>query len=531
MNLTSELMRKLEQEVFIHDRVELNCDSFSLIRKVVRMLIPILIDSDKTEIAEQLKINLLKMLSVPERNWEGVFENIPFFENERVISRVIGDYFLELYHEARDEIESSTKFYSVMYREVFKYLSDIKNKKFKIYCHRRERECYESILLELLPAEELDNIFLHNFTDYRNSASFDVLVRVGAIRNYGWSAMPSALVRTPKYRVLKQFIWNGINDDEECFADPVDKIRSIYTFKSAESRFKWKRNITSVNSEISPEIESTLDLIELEDELIVFRVRPSSEATEAICIEFDNEKAILVRPRSQIHIWNSHALDSNSVMQTLKADSLENNIDRGCFFVVNEVTDIDVGGIKVGESPCANIWKSVLSSQPSYTLASRLRQNNLNLIDLESRILGWSQPNDTVIHAPQKREHFLILLRSMKVSLLNQLKIEDHEFSKWCNLAWKEVSASRGKANLHGRVKNEIIDDFLSGILKDNSEHINSKCMRNHMFRYVFFEAGLSGVVSFYPIFSVDCRAATDKKIDQIMLLSAVESMDLNKQN
>jgi len=517
----TEFIKAQKVQGLRYECVELECESFSLVRRVTRKLITVLQEVEQPDIADHLKINLFKTLYTPTNNWDEIFEDIPLFDSEFRMKRTHGDEFLDLYHHARDELDAVKQYGSILYSEFCKYINEICNFDFRIFCHRRERDCYEELLAEVIPYADTERLFLHNLTDYRNSAPFDILIRVGSIRSFGWSAIPNMLIRTPKYKLLKQFVWKGGLNDEGAFVNPVDLIGSIFSLEPALPLYDWYTKITNVTSSIPPpEIELSTELPELEDELIALNRGNIKGSIPAISLEFDCHRAVLFRLGAEIHIWNSREIIFSKSLIKIKAEELENEINENCYFIVTDMKNVDVGDVNVEISPFADKWQQVLSMKDTYALAKRLKSLNLNW--------GWSLPNDSVIHAPQRKEHFFILLNGLKNELSSRFSIAELEFTKWCKLAWSEISRSRGRANLHGKVKKEIFDESLISVLSSRKDEINDKCALGQMFRLRITSQEIKGILSFYPIIATESNfLVPENKLEEFMPLHVRENMRL----
>ncbi|MBM4225383.1 MAG: hypothetical protein FJ167_11525, partial [Gammaproteobacteria bacterium] len=95
-------------------------------------------------------------------------------------------------------------------------------RRFKIFCHRKAREHFDTLDPSMLAVPLDDSSFLHSVRDYAAADSFDALIKVGPLRSKGWGAAPDAIRSAPKFETLIQFVWSGCADDPRFGYDPVE---------------------------------------------------------------------------------------------------------------------------------------------------------------------------------------------------------------------------------------------------------------------------------------------------------------------
>ena len=169
--------------------------------------------------------------------------------------------------------------------------------------------------------------------------------------------------------------------------------------------------------------------------------------------------------------------------------------------------DPDLGSLRAGDGSYSRIWKARLREEHRRDpngLVGRLLEAGLDLHHLGSAVRNWWRPPSTVIHAPQQRKHFEILVRVLGL---------DHDPSAsqrvkrrpWWQYAWTEIGRSRGEAIQTGMQEHEIVDEQLFALLRELQPTIRASAADGQVFD-VELPPGraLAGVVRFYPVCSVD---------------------------
>src|SRR5262249_42711522 len=103
------------------------------------------------------------------------------------------------------------------------FIEDLLNKdvSFKIYCHPHARVHFETLSPQFGDALCSTELFLHSLRQYRETKPFDLLIKMGPLRTYGWGSVPDALLTAPRFGTLAQFVWSGSRDDSNFGYDPI----------------------------------------------------------------------------------------------------------------------------------------------------------------------------------------------------------------------------------------------------------------------------------------------------------------------
>src|SRR5262249_33426726 len=115
---------------------------------------------------------------------------------------------------------------------------------FKIYCHRRAQQYFESIPIPPDDPPISENAFLHSLLEYRDAPPFDALVKFGPLRARGWGSAPDAVLNAPRFGTLVQIVWSGSNDDSDFGFDPVLPAKDQSTIDGARGYLNWVTRAT-----------------------------------------------------------------------------------------------------------------------------------------------------------------------------------------------------------------------------------------------------------------------------------------------
>jgi hypothetical protein len=310
---------------------------------------------------------------------------------------------------------------------------------FRIYCHRSARQQFLSLLdPDLEDHSTSEERFLHSFRDYRDSRPFDILLKVGPLRTEGWGSSPSALFSAPRYGKLLQIVWAGTADDPRFGVDPVlGDVREILRPQPSSTLelaggICWKLNIRNLGS-----MDDRLSEVPADDlSLVSFREIAAFEARRpALLLLLEGGRAVLYPPNATVLVFDPSASADSAVSEA----QVNEDVAPGMFLIWPRVQEETSGRMTAAfGGNHFTVWKSILKeelSRDAVGLITRLRAAGLHLTHLESAARHWVRDPTSVIHAPQIRRHFVIL---MKV-----LGVDDR---RAITAAWHEVAQSRGEA-------------------------------------------------------------------------------------
>jgi len=396
----------------------------------------------------------------------------------------------------------------------------------RIYCHKRATEYYES----LSPEVQLEpRTFLHSVKDYRETEPFEVLIKMGPLRPRGWGSIPDAVLTAPRFGTLVQIAWSGSADEDGFGFDPVcADVGQVPApgpsqpaeSKSLSSRIAWKRT----SSSIGPEVSDSGAEYEYDELKYFHALSRGTEMHRATLVQIDEEDGILYPPHSQVPTFDPTPNVEAPFGYKLAGETLTEDM----FVISPRLGEADLGGTKAGEGYYSRIWKECLRKKLQYTpndLMRRLREGGIELRNLRSCIRQWSRPPSTVIHAPQLRRHFEILINALKIEEDINKSESSHLKRPWWEYAWDEIGSARGEAIQTGKQEHEIIDEQLFAILGDLLPEIKDHARNETIFvLQIPPDKPLQGAVQFYRVLSIEEGfLAPDTFLKVIADLDAIE--------
>jgi hypothetical protein len=313
----------------------------------------------------------------------------------------------------------------------------------------------------------------------------------------------------PRFGTLAQVVWAGCADEEDFGYDPVAppsaNTGSPRTSKTDEDEIyragvRWTRTIVRRgNSSETSDGESDID------ELVLFRqLSHASEMRHATLVQIDDEDGILFPPHSKIPTFDSARDAGDSIAYRLAGETLT----EGMFLIWPVLGELDLGGVHAGEGHYSRVWKERLREKFKYTpndLLRQLRDGGIDLRNLRSCVRQWCKPPSTVIHAPQQRTHFEILIKVLGIQHDSGAANSRALHRPWWEYAWSEIGHTRGQAIQSGLQEHEITDEQLFVILQDLLPELRN-CAKTQDFFQIEIPADqpLQGVVRFYKVRSIE---------------------------
>lgn len=393
---------------------------------------------------------------------------------------------------------------------------------FKIYCHRLACPHFDSVFTGTESATLDSDCFLHSPSDYRQTATFDVLIKIGPLRSMGWGAIPDAIITAPRFHTLRQIVWSGCNDENGFGLDPASN-----SFGDADGQaqlraraINWQQKTTDVGDDVHN--ANVADSIK--DEFLLFdSVGHRADVRRAALVQLDRTRGILFARHSMVPSFSPDEDDSSAV----SFRSVDEALVPGMFIALPDLGEIDVGELRAHRGHYSRIWHQHLvdAIKSDYLgLVRRLAAEGLNLVDLHGRLLDWCRPPTSVIHAPKKARHFEILI---KVLGIGSEKRPDSRRPPlpWWQYAWHEIALSRGEAIQTGMHVHEIGETELLASLAGLSANIRAQSRTHNIFLITLPPDGsLVGTVEFLKILSIDNGySAPDAELRRIYNLNEFE--------
>jgi len=512
----SELFQYLESHQNIEiDRREILSFSFGTIRRNIRRIVVSLYDSDDEEalrLARELRAMLSEWLTVP-APFDKVIEEslVSTMGPPEAVQARWGKDILECYELCRNAAQKIQSEESPVRAQLRIVLMDIRarRQRFKIYCHRRSIDHFQTILAEehqeLLPAE----IFLNTLKGYRETGPLDVLIKMGPLRVRGWGSVPDALVSSPRFSKLIQVVWAGCNDDADFGYDPAANAGMAGSDDAADvgmpkqniySQMNIKTAVTRYGND--PGAFNLTDN-DLDDLRIFSTLEQTAEYRPATLVHVEDLHGIFYPPHSRVISFDCDPASQSPVMLRMPGDSLI----EGMYVIVPVVDDVDLGGIHARHGHFSEVWKGRLKEHYSAApdkLIARLRAAGLNLVNLSAAIKHWCSPPSTVIHAPQQVKHFEILINVLEVNHDVEVGTAHHMQPFW-QIAWNEVRRSRGEAIQAGFQEQEIVEEQLLHVLSQLVPELRERASRSAGFNLAIPpQHGIRGTFNFLRIEEIE---------------------------
>ncbi len=499
---------------FFTERIEIASPAFSMLRRGLRTMIVRLREEESgheaNEIAQRMRDYLSEWLTVPVTYDGHILEAVKVLGDPALVERRWGADVRMAYDLACRGAQAVQLEENPVRVELRRVIRDLRsrNRTFKIYSHHRARPYFTSLFLDPADLPLLDSDFLGSVREYREAGTFDTLVKMGPLRAWGWGSAPDAIVTAPRFQNLVQLVWSGMADDPGFGYDPVSSPVEVQE-PSSNSR-SVPSGVLGHCIALRPAVVRRLgnsdfdapDAALDEDEFKLFQQgvenRPGEKRRATLAV-VGPQYGILYTPNSQILSFDPMAATTDSKIQ-LRV--LGETLVEGMFVVMPVIGDVNLGADPTNEGKLSRIWKQRLREELQINreaLCRILRNKGLNLQHLPGRVENWAEPATTVIHAPQQRKHFQILI--------DAIAIEAHPVGgvDWWQLAWNEIRHSRGEAIQDGMHEHEIVEEQLIEFLRTMLPRINGEATGKTSFGFPLpTESGLRGNVLFFKVVSID---------------------------
>lgn len=368
----------------------------------------------------------------------------------------------------------------------------------RIYCHRSSLPDFQSLFQELVE----NDLFLHSPRDYRESDTFETLVKVGPLRSRGWGAVPDAVLTAPRFSRLVQFVWTGCQDEPDFGYDPVNLSAASGPGLESEAGARnahWIATTTQTGDD--PSISA---FGPDEDDLrILTEFGRSADRSRCVLVQFRGQQGALYSPRADVLSFDPSTEADESIGFRTPCDGLF----EGIFVVQSLLDDFRSEAAQAEEGSFSQTWKKQLKeimSEDGEGFIGRLRSEGISLIHLHASVWQWCKPASTVVRAPQRRKHFEILIRCLG---LDHPAGTPERIKKlpWWRSAWSEVTKTRGEAIQLGMHEHRAADDRLVELLKARIEEIRQAAGGNESFTITVPDDGeLDGMIIFHKIEAVE---------------------------
>lgn len=343
---------------------------------------------------------------------------------------------------------------------------------FRVFCHRTVVPAFNHLIAAAGGTALPPGAFLHSWRDYRECVPFETLVKIGPLRAHGWGSVPDALITAPRFTRLLQFVWSGCSDEPEFGYDPV--------ISSATHGPSSSRTESMSSSSTTPALHWTRQVHrgdDADDTMLVtlppdddefrmfreFRETSARENRQAVLVQINDEHGILYPPLARVLCFDPSQPDGHCLGYRIVGDSLTET----CFLIRPSLQTEGSGTLQAQHGRFSEIWKSSLRKrlqQNSGALIEELYAAGLDLMWPSSALYKWAKQPTTVIHAPQQKRHFEILMRVLKLDFAPVARAHFPDKPLW-QFAWQEVCHSRGEAIHAGFVNHAQEEESLREVL------------------------------------------------------------------
>ncbi len=500
-----------EQPSYSIERHEITSAAFGDLRRSLRSMIVSLSESgewDASEISDRLRSVLSEWLTVPVRFNNAVLFILKEMGGPAAVEARWGRDIRNHYEDACRTAEELLELENPVRATLANIIQTLREKgrSFRIFCHKRSREHFESIFTASGGVALPENVFIHSVAEYREAEPFGVLVKVGPLRSRGWGSAPDALLTAPRFDTLVQVVWSGCGDEPGFGYDPVSVPLSVgdaahdtgtsmdrYT---PSLRLKW--NVQEIRSRDNT-IGRHDDLPDVNEFEVFTRLAQPADVQRATLVQVDEDHGILYPPHSRVL-----GLDTltHSISYRLPGETLL----EGMFLILPVVDDARLAGLQAEDGHFSSIWKAKLNAEyrrDPTALVIRLRDAGLRLLQLRQRIEHWCRPPSTVIHAPQSMHHFEILIKVLGLDFDTNGPAQRRR-AAWWQLAWDEVRRARGEAIQTGFQEQQIIDEQLLAALHALDVDIRANVGQRTFQLAIPPNQTLHGVFRFYRVLAVE---------------------------
>lgn len=505
------------RELWKIERDEIASPGFGSLRRNLRQIISRLGDSDDQlalDIVDGLRPLLSEWLTVPVPFDQSIVDAITdLFGQSEAVEACWGHDIRVAYEaavRAGGALISSENPMRERLRALIQKLSS-QGQIFKIYCHRRARPHFESLLPSFEGTHVQKLAFLHSPSEYRQVEPFDVLVKVGPLRVRGWGSAPDALVTAPRFGTLAQLVWSGSADDPDFGYDPVSptsepsetkRPSALRAVSDGHGSLRWTTQVARFGEDPDALSNGSADTA-IDDLQFLHDVLRHRDKRSATLVQIDDSHAILYPPHSKVLCFDPNPSSKDPIDYCIPDETLSERM----FLIQPNIADVNLGGATAQHGAYSQVWKRRLTEEfhsNQNDLINRLRKAGLNLVHMRSAIEHWCEPPSNVIHAPQQMRHFEILIQVLGLDDLENIN-RNQASSPWWQRAWVEIRRSRGEAIQSGFLEREIVDEQLLAILHGLLPQIQERAAERASFEVpIPLRSDVHGSFIFYPVIAVE---------------------------
>lgn len=497
-----------------HLRVERNevlQPAFNELRSSVRELVETLLvdtDLDAHEAARALRAILAELLTTPAAFGDSISRSLQSALGEvSTVRRRWGVDLARAYECAIQASGAMAEEGSDLRALVGKALAEMvgAGEDFRIYCHKASMQYFESLFPDSIPESRRSKLFIHSGAEYRETNPFGTLVKVGPLRAFGWGSIPDGVLTAPRFGRLLQFVWAGCADEDGFGYDPL----AHWNGEGASDDGIQRPSCAGVPRIVSIARHGASSVghgstIESFDELkaLADADRPSGRHP-AVLVQIDSEHGILFPAQAKVLSLDPHARANDAI-----ARRLVGSLECGRMLLIRPAVHHELGGeLQAEHAPLSKIWKARLTElwkRDQSALTEQLFDAGVHLLNLDSGLKHWMKAPTTVVHAPQKRAHFRVLMRILGLHD-NAPGVSLPGRRIFWEVAWEEVGRSRGEAIQAGVFEHGAAEEQLTEHLQDQLDELRELAQFQEDFSvHLHGAGGLNGHALFFPIVALE---------------------------
>lgn len=490
------------------ERIVISDAPLSALRVALRRIIGVLCDSEEDELcalATRLQFALGEWLTSPCQFGE---ETVLFLrsvlgeleDGHRRWGKDIAQSFIDAISAAEALSLRGNRLRQEVGAEVRRLLAG--GRTFRIYCRRADKRHFEDAAGPNTGLQSLH--FIHTVREYREASIFDVLLKVGPFRTAGIASTPEALLNAPKFFILEHYVWDKLSDEDGFAADVFEQLVAgrHEDAKSADTLtvcgFSWHIDSLSLPDESGWTPPGERDASPSIDDLnIAPRYSGSDPLTRAMLVRIGQDHGLLYPRKGTALVVDGTAAGSALMAQWIPSEEVREDM----FLVFPDVEECDVGALVAEPGQYGRQWKRLLRDaieQNRTATVRELARTGIDLISLGSAVDHWAKPSSSVIHAPQREQHFMMLMKVLANSA------PEWKEPLW-KLAWQEIRRSRGEAIVAGVLEHEKLRERLVAALGVLSPMLQERVPAKQDFvLYAPRGSGVSGVFTFKRVAAVE---------------------------
>jgi hypothetical protein len=310
-------------------------------------------------------------------------------------------------------------------------------------------------------------------------------------------------------------VWSGCADDDDFAIDPASGFMLESNSPEDCPCVRWTRQTIRVDIPDSVDTPTLFPNDGEYDDLRIPGARSEGSGDRpARLVHLASCSGILYPPTGQILSVDPRPDAADPVAYRSPNDTLGEGI---YVVLLDDVDAAELGDVRSSNGKYSRDWKARLQQEARADmrrLVRGLEKEGLNLAHLEASIDRWSEAPTTVIHAPQRLEHFHCLCRVLGYG------------AEFWHRAWREIQESRVNAIQTGRLESQIVEEAVELVLRQNITELRGKALTSSNFEIPMPPgSGLRGSVRLVRVEGIeDGFCAPDTELRAVQDLGVFET-------